>query len=528
MSAWNIYFIAKFILYFGNFIDFHLLPNLLLAISVYFPLKALRWRQARLIVAIPCAIALFYHDTWFPPVGRVLSQAGYMNSFSPAYMLELAGRLVNLNLLAVLITGALIYWIVRRWLRISAFVIATMVTIVPAWSLRDHLAALATTHSARAGQATAVQTSDDNTPSASAADSATIEAASKRFFTSEKNRVLATPQANPSDVPFDIIVIQVCSLAWDDMKFVNLEQPALFGKFDLLFTQFSSGASYSGPAAIRLMRSSCGQMSHKDLYGATNPGCFLFQNLDQAGFPTQFAMNHDGHFGRFLDDLRQHGNLNASPIEINDTSVYLKAFDDTPIRDDYAVLEKWWKSRLALPNPRVALYYNTISLHDGNHYPGTSTGDSVKIYRPRLEKLLSDIDKFSHLVEASGRNAALVFVPEHGAALRGDKMQISGLREIPAPSISLIPVGVRLLGKQVNHGSSPVLVDTPSSYLALAQLLYGMAAKSPFADSVKISDYTHGLARTQFASDNGGIMVFKYQGRYYLHNTGEDWQEYRQ
>ena len=43
-------------------------------------------------------------------------------------------------------------------------------------------------------------------------------------------------------------------------------------------------------------------------------------------------------------------------------------------------------------------------------------------------------------LEASGRRAVVVLVPEHGAALRGDSAQIAGLREIPTPAITLVPV----------------------------------------------------------------------------------------
>lgn len=37
----------------------------------------------------------------------------------------------------------------------------------------------------------------------------------------------------------------------------------------------------------------------------------------------------------------------------------------------------------------------------------------------------------------------VVVVPEHGGALKGDRMQISGLRDIPSPSITNVPAGVK-------------------------------------------------------------------------------------
>ncbi len=52
-------------------------------------------------------------------------------------------------------------------------------------------------------------------------------------------------------------------------------------------------------------------------------------------------------------------------------------------------------------------------------------------------------------------------MPEHGAALRGDKMQIAGMREIPTPAITLVPVGIKVIGQDANRAGSPVQIDTP-------------------------------------------------------------------
>ncbi|MCR3901195.1 cellulose biosynthesis protein BcsG, partial [Klebsiella variicola] len=73
----------------------------------------------------------------------------------------------------------------------------------------------------------------------------------------------------------------------------------------------------------------------------------------------------------------------------------------------------------ATPGP-VALYYNTISLHDGNRVVGSALS-SIDSYPQRATKLMNDVDRLSDLIAASGRRAVIVFVPEHGAALRGDK-----------------------------------------------------------------------------------------------------------
>jgi hypothetical protein len=64
-------------------------------------------------------------------------------------------------------------------------------------------------------------------------------------------------------------------------------------------------------------------------------------------------------------------------------------------------------------------------------------------------------------LEQSGRKVAVVMVPEHGAALTGDKMQMAGLRDIPSRA-SPRPVGVALLGTKAPHEATRN-VDTPAA-----------------------------------------------------------------
>ncbi len=73
----------------------------------------------------------------------------------------------------------------------------------------------------------------------------------------------STPTATP-DAQFDIIVLHICSLSWDDLDAAKAQQPrAAVTRFDYLLKNFSSAASYSGPAAIRLLRAACGQQVHR-------------------------------------------------------------------------------------------------------------------------------------------------------------------------------------------------------------------------------------------------------------------------
>jgi len=190
--------------------------------------------------------------------------------------------------------------------------------------------------------------------------------------------------------------------------------------------------------------------------------------------------------------------------------------------DDYGTLAHWYAQRAQVPGP-VALYYNTISLHDGNRLPDSKLS-SLDSYPIRVNKLMSDFDRFADLVSQSGRRAVIVFVPEHGAALRGDNNQVAGLREIPTPSVVHGPVGVRLVGFNGDHGPTTV-IDQPTSFLAVAQLLSNLVSNSPFKPGVTLSQYAASLPQTQMIGENEGTVVMKTAAGYVVKTPDGVWVE---
>lgn len=158
-------------------------------------------------------------------------------------------------------------------------------------------------------------------------------------------------------------------------------------------------------------------------------------------------MNHDGHFDNFFELVSQNLAVpGLKPVMPTTADVAMRGFDDSPILSDRQVLFNWFNQRTK-EAPPAALYYNTISLHDGNRLPNSSLS-SLQSYPQRLNTLLTDVQAFIQLIAASQRPAVVMFVPEHGAAVEGDEWQMAGLREIPAPGIVRVPVGVKLVNFQ--------------------------------------------------------------------------------
>jgi cellulose synthase operon protein YhjU len=325
----------------------------------------------------------------------------------------------------------------------------------------------------------------------------------------------------------DVIFIHVCSLAWDDLRAIEQERHPLFARFDVLFKRFNSVATYSGPAAIRLLRGACGQSEHRGLYDPAPAQCYVMNDLRQAGFEPQWLMNHDGRFADFSDDVRIRGGLSAPAQDHGGVPVAMHGFDGSAIYDDYAVLAQWWARRQASGVGHVSLYYNTISLHDGNRLVAGG-GSSMSTYPHRTGKLLDDINRFVSLLESSGAHAIVVFVPEHGAAFRGDNGQVAGVREIPSERLTEIPVGVKFIGLPSHAATHPLNVDERMSYIGLNELIAGALANAGSAPTaaeqpLDLATLTAGLTGTPYVAENENLLVAEQDGQFFARDGSGNW-----
>ncbi|MGP3037149.1 cellulose biosynthesis protein BcsG [Serratia ureilytica] len=532
LGGWNLYFLAKFALLWFGYLNFHALPNLVFMAYLLMPIPSPRLHRWRHYLAIPIGIALFYHDTWLPGINSILSQGSQLAGFSAQYLLELVSRFINWQMVGAAFVLLIAYLFVAQWVRVTVFTVAGLVwlNIVniagPAISL---LPASSTAAAGGAGTpATAAPTAGDNAPADSLPPtSANLTAYLNQFYEREKGRATAFPATLPADAqPFDLLVINICSLAWADMEAVNLQNHPLWSKMDIMFDSFNSATAYSGPAAIRLLRASCGQLSHHDLYQPVNQQCYLFDNLAKLGFKEQLMLDHSGVFGNFLKELREQGDMQAPLMSQAGVGNELTSFDGEPIYSDLELLTRWLDQQQKAGDARTATFFNVIPLHDGNRFVGSNKSAD---YQPRAQKLFDQLNTFLDQLEKSGRKVVVVIVPEHGAALVGDKMQMSGLRDIPSPNITHTPVGIKLIGMKAPHQGSPLQIKTPSSYLALSELVSRLVDGKVFSESsVDWQALTQGLPQTPVISENDNAIVMQYQGKPYIRLNGGDWVPYPQ
>jgi cellulose synthase operon protein YhjU len=515
LGRWNFYFLVKFLFFWKEVIGFHPLENLAFAAFLLFPVESRRWRKVKQGFAVLLAAALLYYDSWLPPIGHALSQVSLLSGFDASYLLELARRFVNVTLLAMLVIAWVVFRLIAPWVRLSVLVVGGMVVMAVSHQTTKPFFS----QNAALPQQVAGETGASGKPD--------LDKVLRAFYAKEATRSVSFPVPSAEAVPFDVIFIHVCSLSWDDIRAVGLDQHPLWKHFDFLFSRFNSAASYSGPAAIRILRATCGQSSNDELYRPAADQCYLMDSLKRSGFESQLAMNHDGHFDDFLKTVQaQH--LNVSPMPLAGIPVAQHAFDGAPVFDDFSVLTHWQDDRQKSGSSRVALYYNTISLHDGNRLVGGSSKlDSMGTYKTRLSTLLDELDKFMVELERSGRRAVVVMIPEHGAAVRGDKMQIPGLREIPSPQITLVPVGIKVIGEGGRRQGDTLKIDAETSYLAISQIVARMLTVSPFTgNGYNPADYADDLTVTPLVSQNDTAVFMHYNGSDYWHQNGEKWGKY--
>lgn len=512
LGIWGYYFAAKLTLLWMNLISFHPLENLALAVFILFSSASQHLRRIKNTLIAVSALALLYYDSWLPPIARVIDRAPSLADFKLIYLLELTTRFISLPVIAILLGVCLVYWIVSHRLRSGALVIASLAALslieypLPSWT-----------------------TNPSNTvEQAASTDKPGMDQIAQTFFSQEAQRSVSLPMPQADAAPFDVIFIQVCSLSWDDLHYAGLDQHPLWQRFDILLTKFNSATSYSGPAAIRLLRATCGQQEHSSMYSTAHDHCYLLNSLSNNGYEKTFAMNHDGKFDDLLGQIKSYGQVTAPPLPLHGLEITQRSFNNSPVYDDLMVLNRWLETRQKSASPRVALYYHTGSLHDGNFLLGTeSLPNTLQTYRKRLLTFLDEMEAFMQSLEQSGRRAVVFMVPEHGGAVRGDSRQISGLREIPTPAITLVPVGIKVTGGNVQREGGTLLVDQATSYLAISHIVARMLENSPFTrNTYAPSDYVADLPSTRFIAQTENAMVIEENGRFHLKVGSQNWSDY--
>ncbi|MDU0112851.1 cellulose biosynthesis protein BcsG [Psychrosphaera aquimarina] len=512
LGVWNLYFLLKLYLFATHSINFHFLENIAFLLFIIAPFQTHFLYKLRQVVVIPMGISLLYYDSWLPSFDKLIIQIKNLASFDISYLFELSTRFFNFELVSAFFVVVVCYYYFKNWIKFTSITIG----LFSYFLFMQYYQPEADTKT----QIVRAQNTFNNTNTQS---SNSPDEHLQQFFSYEAKRKIGYDNVTMNQ-PFELLFLNVCSLSWDDLKHTGLDTHILFDKFDIMFQQFNTATSYSGPAAIRLLRASCGQRTHSQLYSPADNQCYLFNNLAKLGFGQNLLMNHDGKFDNFEQYIRKEGGWNV-PNQLDPQSPLIqKSFDGSPIYSDRSLFDQWLAKTDSKPS---ATLYNTVSLHDGNKILGNQSRlNSLENFHPRLLTLLNDINYLFEKIEQSGRKVMVVLVPEHGAGIKGDNLQLAGMREFPSYNITHVPVGVKLFG--MPKGKEQTLnVSSPTSYLAISKLVQQVVEKDMFGEPTStLSAIINSLPTTEPVSENDSATVIRHNGTYQMKIGEEDWIQY--
>lgn len=503
MTIWGFYFVAKIILNYKGVLRLDIPWNIAFAILLLLPLPKwldkyalVRWTWDLLIFAL--AILLFWHDSWLPPLMDAIALVKQQGLPQKEYILNFVSRYYDDKMITTAAGLFLACYIANRFVKLLPVTIVAMLVLIPINIMAQP-------------------------------DNKELNAGIEGFYEGEATRVINMKKPEGATINYDIVFLHVCSLAWDDLREVGLENHPFFKQFQYLYKDFDTVTTYSGPAMVRVLKSNCGQVPHIAIYNDMPKECYTMNSLEGLGFKQWVALNHDGVYGEFAKEMVKFGHLKTPPMDLAAIPANQRMFDDSPVHDDYSVLEQWWRVRRESDQP-AALYYNTVSLHDGSHWATDRTWfkrDRKALYHEFTSKLLDDFGRFFALLEKSGRNVIVVFVPEHGIALRGFTTQAPGLRDIPLPTITNVPVGIKLIGSGFNgRPLHQTIIDKPTSYLAITSQLAFFIDKNPFdADGMIPKKMLDELPATDHVAENQSAKVLRSGSKYYLFAKDDRWVE---
>lgn len=517
LGVWSFYFLLKVALVTQGTLTLNLFWNLALFTFLVIPAGP-RWvRISRQVIAVSAATVLLYSESNLPPFERLIDQWHLVSSFSSLYLFELVLRIVPVEWIAAFLISCILYMYLAKFLRMTRVTLVALLS-VPFWSgVSISNAPLLTPATGQQPTALQGQGLIQREPSQIL----------EQFYREQREVVLTpTPDLEPD---FDILILNICSLSWSDLKAFDLLDHPFMSRADILLTNFYSGSSYSGPAALRLLQASCGQRPHNELFDP-NESCTLGSQLAEHGFSHEIRMNHTGAFDNFLTEVRQLGGLaNAPFITPKKFPVAMEGFDQSPIYSDSAVLNDWLKTTTNTP---LFTFYNTTSLHDGNQVSGF-IGNSRGSYKLRLKNLLDDFNNLFDDIEASGRAVLVIMVPEHGAGLDGDRFQLPGMREIPTPALTHVPIIIKLFGPALataeNEPPTSIQVAHNTGLLAITDAIYKIIAQQPFSGGqYQPEQVAKSLPKSRPVAENEGVIMMEVNGEFYLQINRGNWRPYKE
>ncbi len=263
LGIWNSYFIFKFGLLYFSYINFDLPLNFMLAalLCIHIGKGAFHFMWRALLAVL--AFVLLYHDSYLPGISQIMAQKNNLQDFSLNYVVNFIWDFVSMPMVFSFIGVLIGTYFLKSYIRVTSAVFAALLAIGISGFIKnadtERENELLTARNAVCQPEKNSGETGDIAPMLDVPNSRNLEKYVTAFFDRESQRRTEMPDKLVQDfVPFDIILLNICSVSKDDIRFSRLENHPVFSKFDITFEHFNGATSYSVPASLRLLRASCG------------------------------------------------------------------------------------------------------------------------------------------------------------------------------------------------------------------------------------------------------------------------------
>ncbi len=519
---WNGFYLFKIALYTLALIDFNLPLNLTLFIALHAHLKKPKLNRLYSILMGVLCLALLYHDSYLPSLKQVLAQKSNLTGFSLSYVIEFITDFINPLQLLALVAAILFIRLASRYIRGSAIVLICF-ALSSCINSESLIKTFSEDNSIRARQ-NFLTMDKDLSEHRESFNNVSINRFYEDFLKKERKRSIAFPKELKADQrPFNIVVLSLDNVSNSDLSLFEDNDVSVLKRFNLYLTGFNTATTDFNEAKLRLFESVCGQKERALLLDSKDSRCALSGRLSALGYSVAAFFNSRRDLNTLRSYLTAHTDFSAliNPNTDLGKAMYRGA-DQLEIYNDEDIFRGYLKFAHSRTH-HIFAYIHSASLLNGNAFRGREVS-----YRDRLTTLLDKIDRFIVALDNSEKPTLLVMLPTAGAALKSDRTQLKGMRNIPSDSLTTGSIMVRFCG--MKYPPVTVASDAPVSYQAIAYIISKALSDNIYKEDIPLSleAFTEDIPLTTPVSENEHSIFIKYLSRFFYKNKDEDtgWSEY--
>lgn len=519
---WNGFYIFKILMYFFLLIDFNLPLNTMLfaATHAHFQRRRIQ-KYYRIIIAILC-LALLYHDSYLPSIKQIIAQRSNLTGFSLSYIAEFMLDFINFKLIGMFALAIVLVKTASLYLRGTTCVILCF--ILTQFVSSDTLLKNFTKESNVTVNTNFILKNKDLIAQRGTFNNTNLNRYLEAFTKKEDSRSIEVSYSLESSFePFNIVLFTIDNVANQDLSTFNANDVYALKRFNLYLTGFNSVTTDFNESKLRLFQSICGQKKQDILLDKRNDKCSLLKMIEQLGYDTVAFFNSQKELNTIADKIGKYTHFpdNINPY-VTKPRVLYKGTDRKDIYNDEDIFNSY--IRYVGSSDLLSFAY----IHSSSLLNGNKDNNFEVSYEEKLTSLLVRINKFMDRLDELGKPTLFIMVPTAGAALKGDKTQLKGMRAIPSDNITNTTVMIKFCG--IKNAPQTVSLNDPVSYQSIAYIIAKSVSSNVYSEKYPLSleAFSEDIPRTELVGETDSHYFIKYKNKYFYKTTesGSNWKEY--